>query len=220
MASQRIAKTAGHAIKGVVEQMNMLRQLFPSIRYPDKQLAEQPLLSDVGGIYVFPKWQALGRTYPDAVKTVFEKINDTQCFRVHFEEGKRLRSLYPCGSTERCMKLAESSPKAHDILALHAQFGLRHSAKRLLWLEESSYALREFGIGIFAASVMLLTHPEYVTLSDGLTFSFPGDTCSVARCFPWETNAPSLSFVGNNLIFGSDNKNFCRDSSRCVTGFI
>jgi len=49
--------------------------------------------------------------------------------------------------------------KHHDILVVPAQFGLRHRGRSVRRVREVMNA-NEFGLGVFAIGIMLLTHPE------------------------------------------------------------
>jgi len=47
----------GYKVKGITEQTNILRQLFPGIGFADEKLAEQPLPPNAEGWFAIPKWE-------------------------------------------------------------------------------------------------------------------------------------------------------------------
>src|SRR3989338_2278219 len=68
------AYTKGHKVKGITEQTNILRQLFPGIGFADEKLADQPLPPNAKGLFAIPKWEKFAPTYGEAVEKVLAMI--------------------------------------------------------------------------------------------------------------------------------------------------
>ena len=60
----------GYKVKGITEQINILRQLFPGIGNALEKIAEQPPLSNAEGWFAIPKWEKFAPTYGEAVEKV------------------------------------------------------------------------------------------------------------------------------------------------------
>ncbi len=65
---------SGYQPKGITEQTNRLRELFPGIGYADEKLSEADLPPNTEGWFAIPRWQKIASTYGEAVQKVFNLI--------------------------------------------------------------------------------------------------------------------------------------------------
>ena len=77
----------GYKVKGITEQTNILRQLFPGVGFADEKLAEQPLPPNAEGWFAIPKWQTLAPTYGEAVEKVLAMIGSKRKF-YNYRDGQ------------------------------------------------------------------------------------------------------------------------------------
>ena len=149
----------GYKVKGITEQTNILRQLFPGIGFPLERIAEQPLPVGAEGWFAIPKWQTMGATYNEAVEKVFTMIASKRNFCNYREGALGAEFLRQHARTAKMFETLEVQQKDHGILVVPAQFGLRHRGRSVRRAREV-FAANEFGLGAFAIGIMLLTHPE------------------------------------------------------------
>ena len=65
--------------KGIVEQTNRLRELFPGLGYANEKLAEHDIeLDTIGGWFAIPRWEKIAPTYCEAVQAVLKLIRATR----------------------------------------------------------------------------------------------------------------------------------------------
>jgi len=77
----------GYKVKGITEQTNILRQLFPGIGFADEKLADQPLPPNAEGWFAIPKWEKFAPTYGEAVEKVFAMIGSKRKF-YNYRDGQ------------------------------------------------------------------------------------------------------------------------------------
>ncbi|MEN9881400.1 MAG: hypothetical protein RLZZ308_583 [Candidatus Parcubacteria bacterium] len=163
--------------KGITEQTNILRQLFPGIGFADEKLAEREVPNGADkGWFAIPKWQSLAPTYGEAVQLVLNKLKETRSGAFYnYREGElgpdQLRQSAKTVSVFQ--KLAEEQ-NGFDVLVVAAQFGLRHRGRSVRRVREILLG-NEFGLGAFAVGIMLLTHPERLAHYDDLWIDCAGD---------------------------------------------
>jgi len=162
--------------KGITEQTNRLRELFPGISYANEKLAEATLPENAEGWFAIPRWEKVASTYGEAVQKVFDLIKQTRKGAFYnYREGQlgsnQLRQ--PAKSVSIFQKLGDEQ-KDHDILVVPAQFGIRHRGRSVRRAREVMKA-NECGLGAFAIGIMLLTHPERLAHYDDLWIDCGGD---------------------------------------------
>jgi hypothetical protein len=192
---------SGYKPKGITEQTNILRQLFPGIGFADEKIANQPVPKGAEGWFAIPKWQSIAPTYGEAVQKVLNLIKKTRDGKFqNYREGqideKHLRQSEK--SAKMFRKFAESQ-KDYDILVIPAQFGFNHrgrSVRRALEVMNAS----EFGLGAFAIGIMLLTHPERLQNYDDLYIDCPGDEFSPEADGDF-SGAPDFFFIDGGVRF-------------------
>src|SRR5690606_21391644 len=69
---------SGYKPKGITEQTNRLRELFPGIGYADEKLVEGELPKHAEGWFAIPKWEKIAPTYNEAVQKVLDMIKQTR----------------------------------------------------------------------------------------------------------------------------------------------
>lgn len=180
---------SGYKPKGLTEQCNQLRVLFPGIGFCNHDLLAQidagkvALPENAEGWFVIPNWmknqKIFGETYGEALQKVLDTISLARNGRfVNYREGQldetHLRQ------TARTKKFFQQLAKAQgdpDILIVPAQFGIRHRS-RSVRRARVVFLANECGLGAFAIGIMLLTHPERLANYDDLYIDCAGDEFS------------------------------------------
>ena len=209
---------SGYKPKGITEQTNILRQLFPGIGFANEKLAEQPLPPNAKGWFAIPKWQSVAKTYNEAVQKVLDLIKkQRKGMFYNWREGKLGEKYFR--QHERTAKKLETlaeQQKDYDILVVAAQFGLRHRGRSVRRAREV-FTANEFGLGAFEIGCMLLTHPERLQHYDDLWIDCAGneyapDADGAFSC------APFFGFYGGGVGFGAR----WFDSAHCssASGFL
>ncbi len=175
-AASSQAYPESYKLKGVTEQANRLREIFPGIGYENVVLAERPVPEVAEGNFVIPRWETVAQTYNEAVSKVLVLVGSTR--RLHnYREGqfgpKHLRQS--ARTTDMFQKLGNRQ-KGHDLLVIPAQFGLRHRGRSVRRAREKFvFVGNEFGLGAFATGIMLLTHPARFERFEDLYVDCAGD---------------------------------------------
>lgn len=165
--------------KGIAEQTNRLRELFPGISYANKNLSEQNLPLNAEGWFAIPRWEKIATTYGEAVQKVFNMIKETRngAFFNYREKQIGPRYLRQTNKSNKAFQKIGDEQKDYDILIVPAQFGLYHRGRSVRRVREIMNK-REFGLGVFAVGIMLLTHPERLQQYEDLWIDCPGDEFS------------------------------------------
>ena len=167
----------GYKVKGITEQTNILRQLFPGIGFADEKLADQPFPQNAEGWFAIPRWEMLGSSYGEAVDKVLAMIKSSRRF-YNYCEGQ-LGAEYLRQSTKKAkafLKLGDQQ-NGYDILVVPAQFGMFHRGKSVRRALEVMN-VGQFGLGAFDIGIMLLTHPEREVRLEQLHIGCAGDEYS------------------------------------------
>jgi hypothetical protein len=177
---------SGYAPKGLTEQCNRLRDLFPGIGFANLDLLAQiekgevALPKNAEGWFAIPNRMKnpniFGSTYSAALQKVLGTINRTRNGKFcNYRDGqldeKRLRQSAESQKFWTELADAQGNP---DILIVPAQFGIRHRG-RSVWRAREIFAGNEFGLGAFAVGIMILTHPERLMHYDDLWIDCSGD---------------------------------------------
>ena len=167
---------ADYKVKGITEQTNILRQLFPGIGYADENLASRPLPANTEGWFAIPRWQKVAETYNEAVEKVLELIKQQRKGKFYNWRGGKLGKQYLRQHEHTVKKLQAlgDQQKDYDILVVAAQFGLRHRGRSVRRAREI-FTTNEFGLGAFEIGCMLLTHPERLVSYNDLGIDCAGD---------------------------------------------
>ncbi|MDQ5883664.1 MAG: hypothetical protein QG654_578 [Patescibacteria group bacterium] len=195
---------SGYTPKGITEQTNRLRELFPGIGYANEKLAEAGLPENAEGWFAIPRWKKVAPTYGQAVQKVLDLIKQTRNGAFYnYREGQlgphQLRQS--AKSVSVFQKLGDEQ-KDQDILVVPAQFGLRHRGRSVRRAREVMNA-NECGLGAFAIGIMLLTHPERLQHYDDLWIDCAGDEFAPSAGSGF-SESPFFRFSGGRVEFGTD----------------
>lgn len=187
--------------KGMTEQTNLLRQLFPGIGFADEQLATRDLPKGAEGYFAIPRWETLAPTYGEAVQKVLDMIKKTRNGKLYnYCEGKLgPQYLRQHAKTSKAFQVLGDQQKGYDILVVPCQFGLRHRGRSVRRAREVMIA-SEFALGAFANGIMILTHPERLQHDNDLWIDGGGDEFSPDAGGRFDF-APSFVFDGGRVRF-------------------
>ena len=191
----------GYKVKGITEQTNILRQLFPGIGNALEKLADQPLPPNAEGWFDIPKWEKFAPTYGEAVTGVLATIGFKRNFYNYRDRQLRAEYLRQHACTAKMFQKLGDEQKDHDILVIPAQFGLRHRG-RSVRRARGVFTDNEFGLGAFAIGMMLLTHPEREVQWEQLHVNCAGDEFSPGADGDF-SHAPLFYFGGGGVEFGA-----------------
>lgn len=211
----------GYKPKGITEQTNRLRQLFPGIGFADEKIALGQLPKNTEGWFAIPKWQTVAPTYGEAVQKVLDMIKQTRNGAFHnYREGQlgpdRLRQS---AKTAAVFQKLGDEQKDHDILVVPAQFGLRHRGRSVRCAREV-FMGNEYGLGAFAVGIMLLTHPERLMHYDDLWIDCAGDEFDNPDSDDRFDRVPFFEFDGGRVRFGTLWFDRALDSYGSASGFV
>jgi len=192
---------SGYKPKGITEQTNRLRELFPGIGYADEKLAEQDLPPNAEGWFAIPRWEKIAPTYGEAVQKVLDLIKQTRngAFYNYREGQLGPQYLRQSQKASRAFQKLGDEQKDYDILVVPAQFGLHHRGRSVRRAREVMNA-SEFGLGAFAIEIMILTHLERLQHHDDLWIDCAGDEFAPDADGDF-SGAPVFFFVGGGVRF-------------------
>jgi hypothetical protein len=201
---------SGYKPKGITEQTNRLRELFPGIGYANEQLAQQPVPEGAEGWFAIPRWQKIAPTYPEAVQIVLDLLKAQRKGRFqNYRDGQiDAQHLRQSQKTAKMFQALGEQQKDHDILVVACQFGKLHAGRSVRRAREVMPA-SEFGLDAFSLGIMLLTHPERLQDYNDLWIDAPGDEFSDGGDSSFD-RAPCFRFLGDRLKFGTDDVDSAR----------
>jgi len=192
---------SGYKPKGITEQTNILRQLFPGIGFADEQIAGQALPSDAEGWFAIPRWEKIASTYGEAVDKMLAMIKQTRKFYNYREGRLGPQYLRQHAKTEKAFQKLGDEQKGYNILVVPEQFGLLHRGRSVRRAREVMNA-NQFGLGAFAVGIMILTHPERLQNYDDLWIDCAGDEYAPDADGDF-SGALFFYFVGGGVGFGT-----------------
>ena len=211
----------GYKPKTITDQINRLREFFPGTTYPNNILPKPTsLFPGAEGYFVIPRWPKIAPTYGEAVQKVFDLIRRTREGKFQNEQEGQLGAKYlrQTQKTEEAMQKISTQQKNYDILFIPAQFGMRYKGNSI---SKARIAMREneFGFGVFAIGVMILTHPERLRRYDDLWIDCAGDE------FAPHANgkfSESLSFICSTtgIVLKESSVNRAYDRLGSVSGWV
>jgi hypothetical protein len=208
----------GYKVKGITEQTNILRQLFPGIGFADEKLAEQPLPPNTEGWFAIPKWQTIAPTYGEAVEEVLAMIGSKRTFYNYRNGQTGPEYLRQHAKTVKMFQKLGDEQKDFDILVVPAQFGLRHKGRSVRRAREV-FTANEFGLGAFAIGIIILTHPERLMHYDDLWIDCAGDEFAPGADGDF-SRAPFFSFYGGKIEFSAGWYDNAYDNYGSVSAFL
>ncbi len=177
----KYAYLSGYKPKGLTEQCNRLREIFPGIGYANLELLQQiedgkvEIPNGAEGYFAIPNIWKKGipakfvGTYSEAVQKVLDLIKKDRNGQFHnYRNGQideaHLRQSAKSKAAFEALSEAQGNP---DILIVPAQFGIRHRG-RSVRRAQAVMTAGEFSLGAFAIGCMLLTHPDRLKHYDDL----------------------------------------------------
>jgi hypothetical protein len=178
-ANEEVASSCTYSVsyklKGVTEQANRLRELFPGIPTDlVTGLVGMLVPAIMEGCFVIPRWETIAGTYNEAVEKVLALIGSTRKLYNYREGGLGLEHLRQSTWTTYMLRKLSDRQGGHDLLFVPAQFGLRYRGRSIRRAREV-FAGNEFGLGAFATGIMFLTHPERLEHYENLWIDCAGD---------------------------------------------
>ncbi len=158
----------GYPLKPVLEQVEILRGLFPELRRVtyDVRVTTPPIPPGqvYEGLLALPHWQLLvahlpahQQTYTEACRRVFAVVRSRGMFHRTHEPTERI--LLQDAQTVAALQKISNRQKGHGIIVFPCQFGLRYPAPTASQAR-TLMKLGEFGLDVLGVCIMLLTHPE------------------------------------------------------------
>ncbi len=206
---------SGYKPKGVTEQCNRLRELFPGLGYANLDLVKQieegkiELPAHAEGWFAIPNiWKKdgqpkIGTTYSECVQKVLNLIDTDRNGKFYnYRDGevdeKHIRQLAKTKNAFEELSEAQGNP---DILIVVGQFGIRHRGRSVSRAREV-FTSNEFGLGAFVIGIMILTHRERLMNYDDLWIDCSGDEWSPDGDATF-SKSPCLFFFGGKVKFGA-----------------
>ncbi len=218
---------SGYEPKSIVAQVAILGQLFPELQnkwlenklFLTAESQQSTLPAHVEGFFVIPHWSIVARNYQGAVKKVLALLEskNEQAFQNYRKDKLDGKYLHETPIKTRLMKTLRDE-QGSDILLIPAQFGIYHggrSARRACAAMNRS----EFGLGVFEAGIMLLTHPERLKDENDLAVICSGDEYSLDADGNFD-NAPIFDFSEGDLNFTTCWVGQTGPGSGSASGFI
>lgn len=204
---------SGYKSKGITEQTNRLRELFPGIGYANEKLAEAGLPENAEGWFAIPRWEKVAPTYGEAVQKVLDLIKQTRngAFYNYRDGELGPDQLRQSAKAKSMFQKLGDEQKDQDILVVPAQFGIRHRGRSVRRAREVMNA-NECGLGAFAIGIMLLTHPERLQHYDDLWIDCAGDEFAPDADGDF-SGSPYFRFRGGRVVFGTDDVDYARGRS-------
>mgnify|MGYP006977220926 FL=1 len=202
---------SGYTPKGITEQTNRLRELFPGIGYANEALAEGTLPENAEGWFAIPRWEKVAPTYGEAVQKVLNLIKQTRngAFYNYREGELGPNQLRQSAKAKSVFQKLGDEQNGHDILVVPAQFSIRHRGRSVRRAREVMNA-NECGLGAFAIGIMLLTHPERLQHYDDLWIDCAGDEFTPVADTAF-SKSPYFKFNGDGVRFDASVVDFAND---------
>ena len=201
--------------KELKEQWEILKEYFPSLKISKENLNSnfvQELYPKAEGQFLIPDWHLLAPTYGHAAVVALEALRFS--LKGNFKNFKtgQISDAYLRQSWQSVA--AWENVRAHqkgDILLVPAQFGL-NNIDRSIRSSRESMEKNEFGLGLFAITMMLITHPERLRDHRDLWIDCAGDEFTSESgkfsqapcfCFDFRVFMGAYSVTINRIGYGS-----------------
>jgi len=207
-----------YRVRPVEAQVTELRKSFPSLGGCLEKLGRLPLPDEPEAWFAIPRWQAVASSYNEAVERVLDVLASKRRFsnRIVGRLGEKyLRQTERSRLAETI--LADQQP-GNDIFVVAAQAGMLHrgsSARRT----RVAMAGNEFGLGVFALSCMLLTHPERLSDGESLMVDCGGDEYSPRADYSFD-RVPLFDYDLSGIEFSIFYEDRARNLWGTPTGFL
>jgi hypothetical protein len=186
------------------KELQKIRELFPNLSKADvdrsflKKISEGQIVLPEGAERwtLIPLWNKVAPTYLGSVEKVMEAIGMKH-------EHSYWNSFGPENfrQTEKSLwgwKEIGLAQPGFDILIVPVQLGALHFKKTV---EQARLSMREdeFGLGVFAAGIYLLTHPKRLRNRKDLGIDCAGDECHYMPDMTMGTGAAVENFLASPL---------------------
>jgi len=185
-------------VKGIAEQIDCLRKIFPGVGSADERLAQQPFPAGAEGWFAIPRWQKLASTYGEALSRILDAIKQTQRCVIFSSEGQSLQNLCQSQKTLTALEVLAGQQKDYDVLVVPCQFGMRYKECSVRQARDAMVAC-EFGLDAFTVGIMLLTHPERLQHNNDLWIYCVGDEFLGGEDL--SDRAPFFCYIGGGVEF-------------------
>jgi len=207
-----------YRVRPVETQVTELRKAFPGLGSCMEKLGRRELPEGAEDWFAIPRWEALAPTYDEAVGKAMTALASRRKFQNRV--AGRLGPIYLRQSerTKLAGKILADQQTGNDILVVGAQNGMLHrgcSARRT----RVSMAGNEFGLGVFAFTCILLTHPERLSSEDTLMIDCGGDEYSVRGDYTFD-RVPLFDFDISGIEFSIFYEDRSRNLWGTPTGFL
>jgi hypothetical protein len=211
----------GFLPNSITEQVSILRWYFPDLGIADEDSTLDSLPIGAEGWFAIPRWEKIAPTYNEAVELVIRRIFEVRGKSFSNKCDERLGPSHLRQtklSIEAFTKIGEAQ-KSFDILVVPAQFGLRHRGRSVRRSSEL-FTFNEFGLGAFAVSIMILTHPDRFTNNDDLWVDCSGDEYKRSACSSVFSYVPFFGFIDGILLFDADWYDLAGIDNGSASGFV
>jgi len=201
-----------YRVRPIEAQVTELRKLFPELDTCLEKLARRALPEGAEAWFAIPRWEALAPTYNEAAERVLAVLARKRKFQHRLAGRLGPSFMRPSERSVLARKILEEQQQGSDILVVAAQFGMLHrgcSARRA----RVAMACNEYGLGVFASTCMLLTHPERLSTADTLMIDCGGDEYSIRGDYTFD-RVPLFDFDISGIEFSI----FYEDRSRNLWG--
>jgi hypothetical protein len=184
VSSTRVYPPA-YKVRPIEAQVTELKKAFPSLGSCMEKLARKPLLEGAEAWFAIPRWQALAKTYNEAVEMVLGVLATRRKLQNRIVGRLGPTYLRQSERSKLAEKILADQQQGHDLMVIAAQFGMQHrgcSARRA----RVAMAGNEFGLGVFAVACMLLTHTERLSSDEALMIDCGGDEYSVRNDYTFD----------------------------------
>ncbi|MGA3262615.1 MAG: hypothetical protein ABSC47_01060 [Terracidiphilus sp.] len=217
MGSNRVYPST-YRVRPVEAQVTALRSYFPSLGSCMEKLGHRELPESAEAWFATPRWQALAPTYNEAVELVLGVLATKRRFSNRIIGRLGPAYLRQSERTKLAEKILGEQQEGNDILVLAAQAGMLHrgsSARRT----RVAMVGNEFGLGTFAFSCMLLTHPERLSSGETLMIDCGGDEYSVRGDYTFD-RVPLFDYDLSGIEFSIFYEDRARNLWGTPTGFL
>lgn len=189
----------GYRVKPLDEQAAVLRRLFPQLTAgTPASLSRLP--DGAEGWFVVPAWRKVAASYNGAAVQALDVLAKTRAASLTRRDRLDAAFFRPHARTVDMFLRVPPSPMG-DLMVFPAQFGARHRGRSIRRARET-FVPTEFGLGLFAVTCMLLTHPERLTRIDQLYVDCAGDEYSASDEQQF-SEAPYFRYLDGRVAFGT-----------------
>lgn len=219
----------GENMKDLGVELAILRSTYPQLRKEDidrgffERISRRQVVLPFGAERwtLLPMWNIVAPSYGRAVEknhsSLEKKAGEINYQLLALKEKKKNEYFSNIRESDRSRDyFGEIAGKQgnHKIIVVPVQFGSHYAGRPVSRMREEMDP-HEFGLGSFAGSIFLLTHPERLAGDEDPWFDCIGD--EIPQCKEY---APFYGRTGKNLRYGighiGDSHSFCG----AATGFV